>query len=105
LSETLDKPSRPSSGWQWPLLAGVLLLAQTLLAFHEIEHLGHPEEDDACSVCVLGAPLGAAIADPSAILVLDQCYRTWPIATADQPTLRTTFTPHSARAPPASGAT
>jgi len=88
--------------WKWLLLAGVLLLAQTLLALHEAEHLGHLEED-ACSICVLGAPLGAAIPGSASFLVPARSDNPWPIAGVCQPTLRPTFCPHCARAPPASG--
>jgi hypothetical protein len=77
------------------------VLAQTLLAAHGVEHLGHVDED-ACEVCLVGASLGAGLGAtaPSAALSAN-ALSPQPVATP-RPWLRllATFTPHSARAPP-----
>jgi hypothetical protein len=81
------------------LLACALLLAQTLLAAHAIEHLAHADED-LCEVCLAGAPLGAALG--SALLDNAPCADTpmpWASKLA-RPALPIPFNPHPARAPP-----
>ena len=81
------------------LLACVLLLAQTLLAAHAIEHLAHADED-LCEVCLAGAPLGAALAAapldsaPDAIPPVRQASK------LTRPALQAPFNLHPARAPP-----
>jgi hypothetical protein len=76
-----------------------LLLAQTLLAAHAIEHLAHADED-LCDICLAGAPLGAAL---GAALVDSRPCATTPVPRASKltrPALQAPFNPHLARAPP-----
>jgi hypothetical protein len=81
------------------LLACALLLAQTLLAAHAIEHLAHADED-LCEVCLAGAPLGAALgaalldSAPNATLPAPQASK------LTRPALQAPFNLHPARAPP-----
>jgi hypothetical protein len=83
------------------LLACALVLAQTLLAAHGVEHLGHGDEA-ACEVCVVGASLGAGLG--TALPSVPMCSKPLspqPVALLRPwPRLRATFNPHSARAPP-----
>jgi hypothetical protein len=81
------------------LLACVMVLAQTALALHDVEHLGHVEQDQ-CETCVAGASLGAA--QVAAGLRPVPCAR--PPASQStaiaRPALRATFNAHPPRAPP-----
>ena len=82
------------------LLAVVLVLAQTLLLAHGIEHLGHGDAD-ACEVCVTGAPLGAALVAAQPGLAPRDALTLPPSAALTRVALRAPFNPHAARAPPA----
>jgi hypothetical protein len=81
------------------LLVCALLLAQTLLAAHGIEHLAHADEE-LCEVCLAGAPLGAALGAAPLDGAPDA---TPPVPRASKltrPALQAPFNPHPARAPP-----
>jgi len=81
------------------LLACALLLAQTLLAAHDVEHLGHADED-LCEVCLAGTPLSAAL---GAALLDGAPNATLPVRQASKltrPALQAPFNLHPARAPP-----
>lgn len=89
--------------WALVLLACVLVLAQVLLAGHQVEHLGHADGDAACAVCLIGGGLGAPlVACPPALA---------PPAQGLGPALATglpstpvcnSFRPQAPRAPPVS---
>jgi hypothetical protein len=82
------------------LLAVVaLLVAQVLLASHEIEHLGHPHEP-VCEVCLAGAGLGSPLA--SSAPRLGPLAATWLIRLplADRADAPSFYRPQLARAPP-----
>lgn len=86
------------------LLACALLLAQTLLAAHGIEHLAHADED-LCEVCLAGTPLGAALGEAPPQIASSAVA---PLHRADaltRPALPVPFNPHLPRAPPAADAT
>lgn len=81
------------------LLACALLLAQTLLAAHGIEHLAHTDAD-LCEVCLAGAPLGEALAEAPPEIAGSAAP---PLLRADaltRPALPVPFNPHLPRAPP-----
>jgi hypothetical protein len=81
------------------LLACVLVLAQTLLALHELEHLGQVEQER-CETCTAGASLGAGQVAGALLLVpAARSPVSQPIAIA-YPRLGATFNAHPARAPP-----
>jgi len=86
------------------LLACALLLAQTLLAAHGIEHLAHADED-LCEVCLAGAPLGAALAEAPPEIARSAVAPLPRADTLTRPALPVPFNPHLPRAPPAAHAT
>jgi hypothetical protein len=80
-------------------LAGVLLLAQTLLAVHALEHLDNWGEDP-CEICLAGAPLGAALGAPALVIELPDT-SLLPQSMLDvRPSLCPLINAYSARAPP-----
>lgn len=82
------------------LLACVMLLAQAFLPVHATEHLDHQEED-ACSICVISAPLHAAVGGSTPVLVSPaSSHQQWSLAPYPAPIPNPSLTPHSARAPP-----
>jgi hypothetical protein len=82
------------------LLACALVLAQTLLAVHALEHLAHLDEDQ-CEICLLGTPLGAALGSAMPALA---SLGTPNVAAIPSPVrrlvLQSCYSPHLARAPP-----
>jgi hypothetical protein len=87
------------------LLAFALLLAQSLLAVHGIEHLAHDADEHLCELCLAGAPLGAALAEAPPEIASSAVP---PLPRADaltRPALPVPFNPHLPRAPPAADAT
>ena len=54
---------RPSP-WALVLIACVLVLAQVLLACHQVEHLSHAAGDAGCEVCLTGGGPGGAAGGP-----------------------------------------
>ena len=82
------------------MLAFALLLAQTLLAAHGVEHLEH-EDSDLCEICLAGAPLGAALGTPlPGILALTASPLLPQPAAVARPPLRAIYSAHPARPPP-----
>lgn len=80
-------------------MAGMLALAQTLLAAHGVEHLSHSDQE-ACEVCLTGVPLGAALGTTTLTI---PAWVTAPLPLPNALTrlgLRALFNPHPARAPP-----
>ena len=81
------------------VLACLLALAQTLLLLHEVNHLGHVDEEQ-CEICLAGAPLGAALRTA----VHDFADRVSPhvpqLFAIVRPPLRWSCNAHRARAPP-----
>ncbi len=75
------------------------MLAQTLLWLHDVEHLGHVDEEQ-CEICLAGAPLGAVL--NTAVLDFTDCLGPLrlPLFAIARPPLRTIFNAHRARAPP-----
>jgi hypothetical protein len=61
---SVDGRRRPAPGWARWLLAALLLLAQTLLDLHRLEHLGGDAEHDepaGCELCITGGALTAPL--------------------------------------------
>lgn len=81
------------------LLACMLVLAQTLLALHDLEHLGQVEQEH-CETCIAGASLGAGqVAGALRLVPAARSPVSQPTAIA-YPRLRAIFNAHPARAPP-----
>jgi len=81
------------------LLACVLVLAQTLLSLHDLEHLGQVEQEH-CETCTAGASLGAGQVAGALLLVpAARSPVSQPTAIAS-PRLGAIFNAHPARAPP-----
>jgi hypothetical protein len=59
--------------WTLAIIACVLVLAQALLAGHQVGHLAHGDETAACEICLigggLGAPLAAGSCGPAALVL------------------------------------
>jgi hypothetical protein len=83
------------------LVACVLVLAQMLLSFHQIEHLSHAAGDAGCEVCLTGGGLGAPLAARTAGLA-SVVQGLAPALTLDLPTAPVScpFRPQVPRAPP-----
>lgn len=85
------------------LVACVLVLAQVLLACHQVEHVNHAAGDAGCDVCLTGGGLGAPLAARAA--VLSPVVQGLPPAPAPGlPTapISCSFRPQAPRAPPLS---
>ena len=80
-------------------LSGVLLLAQTLLAVHALEHLDNSGEDP-CEICLAGAPLGAALGAPALVIELPDTSLLPQSMLVARPSLCPLINAYSARAPP-----
>jgi hypothetical protein len=83
------------------LIACVLMLAQVLLACHQVEHLSHAAGDVGCEVCLTGGGLGAPLAAGTAGLA-SVVQGLAPTLTPDFPTAPVScpLRPQAPRAPP-----
>lgn len=83
------------------LIACVLVLAQVLLSFHQVEHLSHAAGDAGCEVCLTGGGLGAPLAARTAGLA-SVVQGLAPALTPDLPPAPVScpFRPQAPRAPP-----
>jgi hypothetical protein len=83
------------------LIACVLVLAQVLLSFHQVEHLSHAAEDAGCEVCLIGGGLAAPLAARTAGLA-SLVQGLAPVLPPDLPTAPVScpFRPQAPRAPP-----
>ena len=83
------------------LIACVLVLAQMLLSFHQVEHLSHAAGDVGCEVCLTGGGLGTPLAARTAGLA-SVVQGLAPALTPDLPTapVSCSFRPQAPRAPP-----
>ncbi|MBK1721817.1 hypothetical protein CKO23_06050 [Thiocystis violacea] len=94
-----SRQDRTAASWAVALACAVLLLAQTALALHEIDHFSHPHEGvcELCAIAVGSAPLPAlppSVAAPPRVVAL-QSVRPEGLLRDDR-----AHRPHSARAPP-----
>jgi hypothetical protein len=85
------------------LIACVLVLAQVLLACHQVEHLSHAAGDAGCEVCLTGGGLGAPLAARTAVLAsVVQGLAPGPAPCLPTAPVSFPFRPQAPRAPPLS---